>query len=114
MKIELGRPKEIVKIIKEPISIHEFKEILKHCTLPIEIINTHYSEQKPLWVITNLQNNKLTYYATSWANKSTLTIHIHAFYDDCCLQGLENCYINDKKINKNKINIKQLNYEPTS
>jgi hypothetical protein len=91
MKTVLYNKRERVVIDYIPFSEKEFIDILLKQT-PKEIFHEFYSKEKPCWVITNYVDEKtIEYFATSWANKTPITIELTNFYRYISNQGLQQC-----------------------
>ena len=90
MEVNFYKYKQIVKSVKEEVTLSEFYELL-HKHRPTEFFNTHYSEKTPCWVITEYLNaNTVMYYANSWVDKTPRKISIEKLYRTWLYEGLNN------------------------
>lgn len=88
MEINLYKYKEIVKSVRENVTLEEFYQIL-HTYNPTEFFNTMYSEKTPCWYITEYINaNTVMYYANGWADKTPQKITIEKLYQSWSIEGI--------------------------
>lgn len=88
MEVNLYNYKQIVKSVREQITLGEFYQLL-HTYRPTEFYNTMYSEKTPCWVITEYINaNTVMYYANGWADKTPQEITIERLYQSWNIEGM--------------------------
>lgn len=88
MEVNLYNHKQIVKSVREEVTLGEFYQIL-HTYKPTEFYNTMYSEKKPCYYITEYLNaNTVMYYANGWADKTPRKITIEKLYQSWRIEGL--------------------------
>ena len=88
MEVNLYTYKQIVKSVREEVTLGEFYQIL-HTYKPTEFYNTMYSEKKPCYYITEYLNaNTVMYYANGWADKTPRKITIEKLYQSWRIEGL--------------------------
>lgn len=88
MEVNLYKHKDIVKTVRENITLGEFYQLL-HTYKPTEFYNTMYSEKTPCYYITEYLNaNTVMYYANSWADKTPRKITIEQLYSTWLIEGM--------------------------
>ena len=88
MEINLYTHKQIVKSVREEVTLAEFYQIL-NTYKPTEFYNTMYSERTPCYYITEYLNaNTVMYYANGWADKTPRKITIEKLYQSWRIEGL--------------------------
>lgn len=89
MEVNLYNHKQIVKSVREQVTLAEFYQIL-HTYRPTEFYNTMYSEKTPCWYITEYLNaNTVMYYANGWADKTPRKITIEKLYKSWSIEGMD-------------------------
>jgi hypothetical protein len=89
MEVNLYNHKQIVKSVREQVTLAEFYQLL-HTYRPTEFYNTHYSEKTPCWYITEYLNaNTVMYYANGWADKTPRKITIEKLYQSWTIEGMD-------------------------
>lgn len=88
MEVNLYNHKQIVKSVREEVTLGEFYQIL-NTYKPTEFFNTMYSEKIPCWYITEYLNaNTVMYYANGWADKTPQKITIEKLYQSWRIEGI--------------------------
>jgi hypothetical protein len=88
MEVNLYNHKQIVKSVREEVTLGEFYQIL-NTYKPTEFFNTMYSEKIPCWYITEYLNaNTVMYYANGWADKTPQKITIEKLYQSWRIEGM--------------------------
>lgn len=89
MEVNLYIHKQIVKSVREEVTLAEFYHIL-NTYKPNEFYNTMYSEKTPCYYITEYLNaNTVMYYANGWADKTPQKITIEKLYQSWRIEGLQ-------------------------
>lgn len=98
MEVNLYNHKQIVKSVREQVTLGEFYQLL-HTYRPTEFYNTMYSEKTPCWYITEYLNaNTVMYYANGWADKTPQKITIEKLYKSWTIEGMDYTkFYTDKK-----------------
>jgi hypothetical protein len=98
MEVNLYNHKQIVKSVREEVTLGEFYQIL-NTYKPTEFFNTMYSEKIPCWYITEYLNaNTVMYYANGWADKTPQKITIEKLYQSWRIEGINYTkFYTDKK-----------------
>ena len=85
----LSEEKKIVKIVHTTFDLENFKLALCR-DKPKEIYNIQYSDSKPLWIITEINDDYISAYATSWATKEPVKYKWDNFRRQLIISGIEN------------------------
>lgn len=89
MEVNLYTHKQIVKSVREQITLGEFYQLL-NTYKPTEFYNTMYSEKTPCYYITEYLNaNTVMYYANAWADKTPQKITIEKLYQSWRIEGMQ-------------------------
>ena len=89
MEVNLYTHKQIVKTVREQITLEQFYQIL-HTYKPTEFYNTMYSDKTPCYYITEYLNaNTVMYYANAWADKTPHKITIEKLYQSWRIEGMQ-------------------------
>jgi hypothetical protein len=98
MKTVFYTKKERVIVDYTRLEEKEFATLLQK-EKPKEVFHNFYSKENPCWAITDyLEENRIKYYATSWANKTPIIVELTKFYRYLSNQGLTEVYFeNDKQ-----------------
>ena len=99
MEVNLYNHKQIVKSVREQVTLAEFYQLL-HTYRPTEFYNTMYSEKTPCWYITEYLNaNTVMYYANGWADKTPRKITIEKLYQSWSIEGMNHTkFYTDKNL----------------
>lgn len=89
MEVNLYNYKQIIKSVREEITLGEFYQLL-NTYKPTEFYNTMYSEKTPCYYITEYLNaNTVMYYANGWADKTPQKITIEKLYRSWRIEGMQ-------------------------
>jgi hypothetical protein len=102
MEVNLYNYKQIVKSVREEITLGEFYQLL-NTYKPTEFYNTMYSEKTPCYYITEYLNaNTVMYYANGWADKTPRKITIEKLYQSWRIEGIQYTkFYTDKNLENN-------------
>lgn len=99
MEIYFNTPREITKTINDTISLEQFKALLQR-SMPKEIYNSHYSNQKPCYhIVEYIDDEVLIWYADAWADKTPKKATFDELYQSIRYEGLAECYFKKDDVN---------------